>query len=128
MVRIPAALVALGLVLALNAGTFALASMPIFMQLPIALLPLWALCGGFVASRWATRPPPVPGFAVGLLVIATQIGLASGYAPELRAYVEPGLILIQVIAAITGGLVGTLVARRATEPVAHAEPEYTAFS
>jgi hypothetical protein len=128
VVRIPATLVALAFVLALDAGTFLLARMPAFADAPIALVPLWAAAGGFVASRWGLRPPPVPGFAVGLLVVATQIGLASGYAPELRAYLEPGLTLLQVIAAITGGLIGTLLARRANQPQTRVEPEYTALS
>jgi hypothetical protein len=128
VVRIPATLVALALTLTLNAGTFFLARMPALAYLPIALLPLWAVAGGFVASRWALRPPPVPGFAVGLLAVATQIGIAAGYAPELRAYLEPSLTLLQVIAAITGGLIGTLLARRANQPQARAKPEYTALS
>ena len=128
VVRIPATLVALALVLTLNAGTFLLARMPACTDVPIALLPLWAAAGGFVASRWGLRPPPVPGFAVGLLVVATQIGVASGYAPELRVYLEPGLTLLQVIAAITGGMIGTLLARRANQPQTRAKPEYTAHS
>src|SRR5690242_17128224 len=97
-VRIPATLVALALVLALNAGTFLLANTLMFANVPIALLPLWAAVGGFVAGRWGTWLAPVPGFAVGLLVVATQIGLATGQLPELRAYIEPGLLLLQVIA------------------------------
>jgi hypothetical protein len=125
VVRIPAILVALALALALDAGTFALASAPVFSAAPIALLPLWAMAGGFMAGRWGLRPAPVPGFAVGLLLTATQIGLASGYVPELRAYIEPGLTLLQIIAAITGGLIGTLLARRAGRPAAQAEPEFT---
>jgi len=128
VVRIPATLVGLALALALNAGTFMLARMPAFANMPIALLPLWAAAGGLVAGRWGARPAPVPGFAVGLLVVATQIGLAAGYAPELAAYIEPSLTLLQVIAAITGGMIGTLLARRASQPEAQAEPEYTALS
>lgn len=128
VVRIPATLVGLALALALNAGTFLLMRMLWPTDLAIALLPLWAGCGGFVAGRWSSRPAPVPGFAVGLIVLATQIGLAAGYLPELGVYIEPGLTLLQVIAAITGGLIGTLRARRVAEPEARAEPEFPALS
>ena len=128
VVRIPATLVGLALALALNAGTFMLARMLWPTDLAIALLPLWAGCGGFVAGRWSSRPAPVPGFAVGLIVVATQIGLTAGYLPDLSAYIEPGLTLLQVIAAITGGMIGTLLARRAAEPQARAEPEYPVLS
>jgi hypothetical protein len=127
-VRIPATLVALALALALDAGTFMLTGTLVFARLPIGLLPLWAAAGGFVSGRWGAWPAPVPGFTVGLLVVATQIGLAVGYLPELRAHIEPSLILLQVIAAITGGMIGTLQARRASQPDAPAEPEYTALS
>jgi hypothetical protein len=121
-------MVGLALALALDAGTFLLTRMLSPTDLAIALLPLWAACGGLVAGRWNSRPAPVPGFAVGLIVVATQIGLAAGYLPELGVYIEPGLTLLQVIAAITGGLIGTLLARRADEPAARAEPEYPALS
>jgi hypothetical protein len=127
-VRIPATLVALALALVLNAGTFILAGTLVFAQLPIALLPLWAAVAGFVAGRWGAWPAPVPGFAVGLLIVATQIGLATARLPELRVYIELSLMLLQVFAAITGGTIGTLQARRATQPETHAEPEYTALS
>ena len=128
VVRIPATLVALALALALNMGTFLMAHTLAFTNISIALLPLWAAAGGFVAGRWGAWPAPVPGFAVGLLIVATQIGLAAGYLPELRGYIEPGLTLLQIIAAITGGMIGTLLARRAAQPEAQAEPEYTALS
>jgi hypothetical protein len=126
VVRIPATLVALALALSLNAGTFMLARTLAFANIVIALLPLWAAAGGFVAGRWGAWPAQVPGFAVGLLIAATQIGLAAGYLPELREYIEPTLTLIQIIAAITGGMIGTLLARRANQP--EARPEYTALS
>jgi hypothetical protein len=128
VVRIPATLVALALALALNAGTFMLARTLTFADISIALLPLWAAAGGFVAGRWGAWPAPVPGFAVGLLIVATQIGLAAGYLPELRGYMEPSLTLLQIIAAITGGMIGTLLARRANQTEARAEAEYTALS
>jgi hypothetical protein len=128
VVRIPATVVALALALMLNAGTFLLADPLVFASVSIALLPIWAAAGGFVAGRWGAWPAPVPGFAVGLLVVATQIGLATRQLPELRTYIEPSLMLLQVIAAITGGLIGTLLVRRASQPKARAEPEYTALS
>ena len=128
VVRIPATLLALALALALDAGTYMLTGTLVFASVPIALLPLWAAAGGFVAGRWGAWPAPVPGFAVGLLVVATQIGLATGQLPELRAYIEPSLILLQIIAAITGGMIGTLQARRASQPEAGVEPEYPALS
>ena len=103
-----------------------LADTPAFVVIPIALLPLWAATAGFVAGRWGAWPAQVPGFAVGLLIVATQIGLAAGYLPELREYMDPSLTLLQIIAAITGGLIGTLLARRASQP--KAQPEYTALS
>jgi hypothetical protein len=127
-VRIPATLVALALALALNAGTFMLGRTLAFSSVPIALLPLWAAAAGFVAGRWGAWPAPVPGFAVGLLIVATQIGLAIGQLPELHAYIEPSLMLLQVIAAITGGMIGTLQARRAGQPATRVEPEYPALS
>ena len=127
-VRIPATLVALVLALALDAGTFMLAGMFMFADVPTVLLPLWAAAGGFVAGRWGAWPSPVPGFAIGLLIVATQIGLVIGYQPNLRGHIEPSMILLQVIAAITGGMIGTLLARRAGQIAARVEPEYTALS
>ena len=127
-VRIPATLVALALALALDAGTFMLAGRLVFTNVPIVLLPLWAAAGGFVAGRWGAWPAPVPGFAIELLIVATQIGLVIGYLPDLRAFIELSVILLQVIAAITGGLIGTLLARRASQIAARVEPEYTALS
>jgi hypothetical protein len=125
VVRIPATLVALALVLALNAGTFLLTSTLIFASVAITLLPIWAAAGGFIGGRWSARPAPVPGFAVGLLIVATQIGLATGQLLDLHAYIEPRLMLLQVIGAITGGMIGTLQARRASQPQARAETELT---
>ena len=127
-VRIPATMVALALVLALDAGSWMLTGTFALARSPLALLPLWAAVGGFVAGRWGAWPAPVPGFTVGLLVVATQIGLAIGYLPGLRSLIEPSLLLLQVIAAITGGMIGTLQSRRAAQPKVRVEPEYTAFS
>jgi len=107
---------------------YMLAGSLVFANVPLALLPLWAAAGGFVAGRWGAWPAPVPGFMVGLLVVATQIGLATGQLPELRGYIEPSLLLLQVIAAITGGMIGTLLARRVGQTEPRVEPEYTASS
>jgi len=128
MVRIPATLVALALALVLDAGTYRMTGTLVFVSVPIALLPLWAGVGGFVAGRWGAWPAPVPGFTVGLMIIATQIGLATGLLPALRAYMEPSLMILQIIAAITGGMIGTLLARRVSQPAARAEPELTSLS
>ena len=128
VVRIPATLVALALALGLDAGMYMLAGSLVFANVPLALLPLWAAAGGFVAGRWGAWPAPVPGFMVGLLVVATQIGLATGQLPELRGYIEPSLLMLQVIAAITGGMIGTLLARRVGQTEPRVEPEYTASS
>jgi hypothetical protein len=128
MVRIPATLVGLALALALCIGTFELAEWSGLWQLPIALLPLCTALGGFVASRWALRPPPVPGFAVGVLVVAVEVGLGMGQDSRFLAYVDLGLALLQVIAAISGGMVGTLLARRTLRSDPQPEAEYTALS
>jgi hypothetical protein len=107
---------------------YMLAGWLVFASVPLALLPLWAAAGGFVAGRWGAWPAPVPGFTVGVLVVATQIGLATWQMYDLRAYIEPSLLLLQVIAAITGGMSGTLQARRASQPETRVEPEYPALS
>lgn len=112
VVRIPTTLVALALSLALDAGVFALAQQLALDDAPIALLPLCALAGGFVSGRWAPRPAPVPGLSVGLMLAAVQIGLAFGYLPVLRAHVAPSPIMLQIMAAMCGGLCGTILARR----------------
>jgi hypothetical protein len=127
MVRIPATLVALVAALGLDAGAFVLARIPLLDQLPIALLPLWATAAGLVAGRWSARTPPVPGFAVGMLLVATQIGCASGAYPELRAFMLPQLLMLQVVGAIGGGMTGTLLARRAHQ-AQQPEPEYTSLT
>jgi hypothetical protein len=69
--------------------------------------------GGFVSARWSLRPPPAPGFAVGLLLVACQIGAAFGPYPELQAFLDPRLLLLQMIASMSGGLTGTVLVRRA---------------
>jgi hypothetical protein len=127
MVRIPATLVGLVAALALSAGTFALAELADLARLPIALLPLWAGLGGLIAGRWQLRTPPVPGFDIGMLLVASQIGAALGAYPDIGAFIQPQLLIIQVIAAISGGMIGTLLARRAGQ-VGRPEPEYTSLA
>jgi hypothetical protein len=127
MVRIPATVVALAIALALDAGTVALAQVSMFARLPIAFLPIWASTGGLIAGRWGTRTPPVPGFAIGLLLVASQIGAARGAYPQIQAFIGPQLLMIQIIAAISGGMTGTLLARRVSQAEAP-EPEYRALS
>jgi hypothetical protein len=123
MVRIPAILVGLAFALGLGCATFMLSWRFAIPQLPTALLPVWTALGGMVAGRWAQRPPPVPGFAIGLLVVAVEIGVGLGLAGNLLLFVDPRLALLQVIAAISGGMLGTLLARR-LEQEPQPQPEY----
>jgi hypothetical protein len=126
MVRVPATLVGLALTLALSYATFMLTWWLAIPQLPIAMLPAWAVVGGLIAGRWALRPPPVPGFAVGLFVVAVEIGAGLGLGGNPMLFVEPRLALLQMISAISGAMFGTLLARRPQEP--EPQPEYTPLS
>lgn len=110
VVRIPATPVALVLTIALGAGAHWLARWASLPRLPIALLPVCTAIGGFVATRWALRPPQVPGFAIGVLGVAVQLGLGLGAGRGLLAFVEPSLAVLEVVAAICGGLIGALLA------------------
>ena len=113
VVRIPAVVVALALALALDAGTFALAVGLNAAAVAIVLLPLCASAGGFVAARWASRAAPAPGLAVGVLLVACQLGAAFGPYPAIQPLLDPRLLLLQLIAALGGGLVGMVLVRRA---------------
>ncbi|HNP73059.1 MAG TPA: hypothetical protein PKK15_18235 [Kouleothrix sp.] len=66
----------------------------------------------------------MPGFAVGLLLVACQVGAALGPYPQVQPFLDPRLMLLQIIAAIGGGLAGTVLMRRASQD-ARPEPEYT---
>lgn len=128
MVRIPTTLVALALGLALDAGTCALVL--VFAPLagaPIVLLPMWAAAGGYVAARWSVRSAPAPGLAVGVLLVAFQVGAAFGPYPALLPLISPPVLLLQLIAALSGGLAGAVKARRA-EQAAPRAPRLTPFS
>ncbi len=124
VIRIPATLVALALALALDAGTFALARFEPLALAPIVLLPLWAGAGGFVSARWRDTNAPAPGLAVGLLLVASQFGAALGPYPELLALLDPRLLLLQLIAAMSGGLSGAILARRSSQ-ASQPNPELT---
>jgi hypothetical protein len=127
VVRIPATLVALALGLALDAGTIALSERFASDWTPIVLLPLWAAVAGVVVGRWSLRAAPMPGLDVGLLIVAVQIGLAFGAAPGLRAIAEPAMVMAQITAALSGGLIGAILARRASRP-AQSQPTFTPLS
>jgi hypothetical protein len=125
VVRIPATLVAIGYGLALDAATLLTAQRLGLDLVPIALLPFWALLAGMIAGRWSLPPAPLPGLAVGLHLGAVQIGLAFGVAPSLRPLADVSLVMLQVMAAMSGGLIGTILARHASQ-----QPgiEYTTIS
>jgi len=60
----------------------------------------------------------VPGMSLGMLIVATQMGLGMGSQANLFAYVSLMVVLLELIGAICGGMIGTLVARRtAGEPL-----------
>lgn len=124
VIRVPATLVALTLALPLNIATFALANLEPFALWPFALLPIWAGVGGFVATRWGLRTPPAPGFAIGLLLVACQVGATFGPYPELLPFLDPRLLLLQIIAAMSGGLIGAVLVRRSGQ-AAQPKPGYT---
>jgi mannose/fructose/N-acetylgalactosamine-specific phosphotransferase system component IIC len=125
VVRIPATLVAIAYGLALDAATLLMAQRLGLELAPIALLPLWALLAGIIAGRWARPPAPLPGLAVGLHLGAVQIGLAFGAVPSLRPLADTSLVMIQVMSAMSGGLIGTILARRASQ---QPEIEYSPLS
>ena len=127
MIRVPAPLVGLALALVLGALTFLLARLAGRADLPTILLPACSAAGGFVAGRWANRPAVVPGFSVGLLAVAVRLGLGLGLGLGMTAFVSPSLALLEIVAAITGGMAGMLAARRA-EPHQRTKPEYTPLS
>jgi hypothetical protein len=66
-----------------------------------------------LAARWSNGVPLLPGFAVGLLTIATRIGLALGLGLDLLAFTPPALALLELLAAQVGAMLGTIGARRA---------------
>lgn len=127
MVRIPAVLVAVVGGLVLDVATFGLALYTNFAAVPIVLLPLWAACAGFVAARWAGRTPPAPGLSAGVLLVACQVGAALGPYPVIQPYLDLRVLLLQLIAALSGGLIGMVLVRRSAG-VARPAPTFTPLS
>jgi hypothetical protein len=125
MVRIPSAIVGVTLALALGLLVFLAARLLRYTELVTLLLPVCSAAGGFVAARWADGTPLLPGLSVGLIAVAARVGLGLGLGVGMLAFVHPGLALLEVLAAMTGGLLGALVARRAEEPRPKTRPEYT---
>lgn len=125
MVRIPATPVGLGVALVLGALVAIAALRWNAPALAIVLLPLCTALGGFVAARWALRQAPVPGFAIGLFFVAVQLGCGLGIRRDLFAFVTIDVALIEVIAAITGGMLGSLLKRRAESDAREPDPEYS---
>src|SRR5512145_1844311 len=122
-VHIPAILIALLLVLGLGSATVMFTNWADMWLLPFLLLPLWTAIGGFVATRWALHPPQVPGLTVGLISIAVQIGLGLGIGNIILRIVEPRLIMLELLAALSGGLVGSLLSSQGEQIVTQPEPE-----
>lgn len=124
MVRIPTVVVALAVALACAAVSFWVALWASETRVLVALLPVVSGLSGFIAARGADRPAPVPGVAVGLLALAVRAGLGLGLFGNLFVLVAPQVALLELIAAITGGLLGTLLARRsaAEAPLPNTQP------
>jgi hypothetical protein len=106
MVRVPATLVGLFVTLLLHSATVTLAYHVQQPWLLIVLLPINAAVGGVIGGRWAMRPAPVPGFAIGLLSVAAQMGLGMSASGSILIFVMIEEVLLQIIAAITGGCSG----------------------
>jgi hypothetical protein len=113
MVRVPSSLVGLLLALALNALVFVMARVARQPELLTTLLPLCAFAAGLLAARWGNGTSQLPGFGVGLLTLATRIGLALGLGLDLLAFTPPALALLELLAAQVGAMLGTIGARRA---------------
>jgi hypothetical protein len=94
----------------------------------IVLLPINAAVGGVIGGRWAMRPAPAPGFAIGLLSVAVQMGLGMRAGGSILTFITIDEALLQIIAAITGGLIGTVLARRAGQAIINHKTERPALS
>jgi len=127
VIRIPASLVGLALALALAALVYFVARLLGNRGLVALLLPACSAAGGFVAGRWAGAPPVAPGLSVGVICIAARMGLALGMREHLLAFVHPGLALLELLAAMIGGLIGVFVARHNAAPQHKTRPEYTSL-
>ena len=126
MIRVPAVLV--GLICAYGLAIVAVIAARLLSddRLLIAALPIIAGFGGFIDGRWSGRPAPVPGLAVGILILAARMGLGLGMHDDLAFYIDPIVAMLELIAAVTGGLMGTIIVRRQTQQYAP-KPEYRAM-
>lgn len=115
MIQVSAGMMGVLLALALAVLCFLLLGGVAGGYLLVALLPFCAGLGGYVSGRWSGLPQRVPGLEIGLLLFAAELGLGWGYYHDLFALVHPGLALLQGIAAVTGGLMGMVYARRSTQ-------------
>lgn len=115
MIRVPAVLVGLMCAYGLSAVAFMLAMIVGDGRALIVLLPVIASIGGFIDGRWSVQPSPVPGLAIGILILAARLGLGLGMHDNLLQYIDPIVAMLELIAAVTGGLMGTVVTRRLTQ-------------
>lgn len=127
MIRIPAMLVGLGLTIILGILSFIVASILASYWLLFFLWPLCTAIGGFVSARLALRIPPVPGFAVGMLSVAFQVGLsiAVGYDNISLIVFTLWFPIVQIMTSIVGGVIGAFIASRASEPATQPEQQQT---
>ena len=125
MIRVPAVLVGVICAGVLTALAFLVAARLGDRQMLVVALPMIASAGGFIAGRWAARPAPVPGLAVAMIMLAVRLGLGLGLYDTLFGLVDPGVALLELIAAITGGLMGTMIVRRLTHQPAP-KPDFQA--
>ena len=126
MIRVSATLVGILLGLTLAALVFLAGYYTRNAALRTVLLPVCAAVGGYVAGRWSERGGPSSGFAVALFSLATRAGLGLGLGGGLLAFVQPQLALLEIAAALAGGITGALAARRAT-PQSVIRPELTSL-
>jgi len=118
MVRVPAVLVGLIVAYGLAAAIFAIAGVLQDSRVLVVALPLISWAGGFVAGRLAQRPAPVPGMAIGVMALALRAGIGLGGFNDMLLLIDPAVALLELIAAITGGLMGTMIVRQTNvEPV-----------
>lgn len=118
MIRVPAVLVGLVCACVLAICAFWAAQVQHDGRMLAASLPLITWLAGFIGSRWSLRPAPIPGLAIGVLALAIRAGLGIGVHDDMLFYIEPTVALLELIAAISGGVVGTLLARRASPKLA----------
>lgn len=123
MIRVPAVLVGAVCAGVLTILAFLVATWLGNRQILVVALPMIASAGGFIAGRWAAKPAPVPGLAVAIIMLAVRLGLGLGLYDALFGLVDPGVALLELIAAITGGLMGTMIVRRLAQQPAP-EPDF----